>query len=166
MTMHSVFVAVLLSIFLVHGHGSDPDKSKNKESLHSVKLAPCQACKVLVESFKQEMEKTARGKFEGGDAAWEEEHLGSYARSEVRLVEIQENLCLTVERGKSQCHTLAEVLENHLEEWWFQKQDEDLHKFICIDTLKNCCAENRFGPECKPCPGYPDNVCNKSGKCK
>jgi hypothetical protein len=31
------------------------------------------------------MERTARGKFEGGDAAWEEERLGSYSRSEVRL---------------------------------------------------------------------------------
>lgn len=39
------------------------------------------------------MERTARNHFGGGDTAWEEEKLGSYATSEVRLVEIQEHLC-------------------------------------------------------------------------
>lgn len=29
-----------------------------------------------------------------------------------------------------------------------------------------CCAESHFGPECKPCPGYPQSVCNDNGKCK
>jgi hypothetical protein len=53
------------------------------------------------------MERTARGKFEGGDAAWEEERLGSYSRSEVRLVEIQEKLCTNVERGKDQVRIIV-----------------------------------------------------------
>lgn len=30
------------------------------------------------------MERTARGKFEGGDADWEEKKLGSYMHSEVK----------------------------------------------------------------------------------
>ena len=33
---------------------------------------PCRACKILVGSFMKGMERTARGKFEGGDANWEE----------------------------------------------------------------------------------------------
>jgi hypothetical protein len=56
------------------------------------------------------MESTARGKFEGGDAAWEEERLGSYSHSEVRLVEIQEKLCSSVERGKDQVSMIVDVL--------------------------------------------------------
>jgi len=56
------------------------------------------------------MERTARGKFEGGDAAWEEERLGSYSHSEVRLVEIQEKLCSSVEKGKDQVSMIIDVL--------------------------------------------------------
>jgi hypothetical protein len=55
------------------------------------------------------MVRTARGKFEGGDAAWEEERLGSYSHSEVRLVEIQEKLCSIVERGKDQVSMRGDV---------------------------------------------------------
>nr|CAD7201138.1 unnamed protein product [Timema douglasi] len=114
------------------------------------------------------MERTSRGKFEGGDAAWEEERLKSYSTSEVRLIEIQENLCADIKDGINQCHFLAEENEQLLEEWWFNKQMEepDLFKFLCINTLKHCCPENHYGMECKACPGFPDNVCNKNGKCK
>jgi hypothetical protein len=56
------------------------------------------------------MERTARGKFEGGDAAWEEERLGSYSHSELRLVEIQEKLCSDVEKGKDQVSMIIDVL--------------------------------------------------------
>jgi hypothetical protein len=65
-----------------------------------------------------------------------------------------------------QCHALAEEVEQDLDEWWFNKQGEDLHKHLCIDTLKSCCPDNHYGADCKPCPGFPGNVCNKSGKCK
>ena len=86
-------------------------------------LPPCQACKSLVGSFKKVcavvlhilmwinnqlifilkgLERTARGKFEGGDADWEEKKLRSYANSEVRLVEIQEKLCSDVAKGEDQ----------------------------------------------------------------
>jgi hypothetical protein len=61
---------------------------------------------------------------------------------------------------------LAEETEQYIDEWWFQRQDEDLHKFLCIDTLKYCCPDDHYGADCKPCPGFPNNVCNKSGKCK
>lgn len=65
-------------------------------------LPPCRACKTLVGSFTKGMERTARGKFEGGDANWEETRLRNYAFSEVRLVEIQEKLCSEVSVGKNQ----------------------------------------------------------------
>ncbi|PNF21193.1 hypothetical protein B7P43_G05107 [Cryptotermes secundus] len=159
---------LLLTETAIIGYGQDtnPEKREPKDAVHAAKLPPCQACKVFVDSFKKGMERTARGKFEGGDAAWEEERLGSYSRSEVRLVEIQEKLCTDVERGKDQCHALSEQLEQHIDEWWFQKQDEDLFKYLCIDTLKRCCPDNHYGANCNPCPGFPNNVCNKSGKCK
>lgn len=48
------------------------------------------------------MERTSRGKFEGGDADWEEKKMRQYANSEVRLVEIQEKLCTDITRGENQ----------------------------------------------------------------
>lgn len=113
------------------------------------------------------MEKTARGKFEGGDTAWEEEKLRSYSKSEVRLVEIQENLCKGSDRAADQCHALAEETESDVEEWWFNHQDsKDLLTYLCIDLLKHCCPEKHFGPDCLPCEGFPENVCSGNGKCK
>lgn len=53
-------------------------------------------------SQSQGIESTARGKYEGGDSAWEEEKKLSYKKSEVRLIEIQEKLCKDVERGQKQ----------------------------------------------------------------
>lgn len=141
--------------------------SEKKSEGHSQKLPPCQACKTLVQSFQHGLEKTSRGKFEGGDADWEEKKMGSYATSQLRLIEIQEKLCNDVEKGKFQCQSMAEENEELFEEWWM-KQDKlgDLHKWLCIDKLKSCCLDLHFGPNCTPCNGYPDNVCSNNGKCK
>ena len=45
---------------------------------------------------------TSRGKHEGGDAHWEEKKLNNYGNSEIRLIEIQENLCQELPNGKDQ----------------------------------------------------------------
>lgn len=116
----------------------------------------------------QGIERTSREKFDGGDSAWEEDKLGSYSKSETRLIEIQEHLCEEVERGKIQCQTLAEELENKIEDWWFNYQQihPDIYDYICIQQTEACCPKDHFGPECKPCPGFPDKICNNNGKCK
>lgn len=108
------------------------------------------------------MEKTSRGKHAGGDAAWEEEKLRSYKTSEVRLVEVQEQLCRDVIRGQDQCHTMANDHEHLLEEWFLHKQTDmpDLHAWLCIEQLKMCCPEGHFGVECKACTD-----CSGNGKC-
>ena len=41
----------------------------------------------------QGMTKTEKGHYDGGDSAWEEENKMVYRNSEVRLIEIQENMC-------------------------------------------------------------------------
>lgn len=119
-------------------------------------------------SIHQGIEKTKRGKFEGGDSAWEEDKLKSYSKSEVRLTEIQENLCKDVERGEDQCHTLAGELEQTIEDWWFHHQTEnaDIYTYICIEHTKTCCPKDHFGAACTPCQGFPDKVCSNNGKCK
>lgn len=114
------------------------------------------------------MKKTAKGKFEGGDAAWEEAKLGNYATSEIRLTEIQETVCSDVEEGRDQCYSFHEQYDGEIEEWWFNRQsiDSDLFKYFCIDTVQLCCPHLHYGMNCTACPGYPDNVCNNNGKCK
>ncbi|KAK2704191.1 cysteine-rich with EGF-like domain protein 2 isoform X2 [Artemia franciscana] len=140
---------------------------KIKPKSQTITLPPCQACKNLVGSFTRGMERTSRGKFEGGNTDWEETRLGSYATSEVRFVEIQEKLCKDVIQGEDQCHLLADENEDHLEEWWKNQRDEpDLHKFFCIERLKACCPVNHYGPECKPCLGGVNNPCFGNGDCK
>ena len=85
---------------------SDPDQDKKK----SAKLPPCSACSSLVKSFENGIERTSRGKFEGGDAAWEEKNQKKgYAISEVRFVEIQERLSTDVSRGETQVNLLLKL---------------------------------------------------------
>ncbi|XP_045481397.1 cysteine-rich with EGF-like domain protein 2 [Harmonia axyridis] len=141
---------------------------QSKEVLYQKKFPPCKACKVFIDSFKKGIEQTAKGKFDGGDTAWEEEKLGSYANSEIRLTEIQENICTDIVEGRDQCYSIHEEYDDVLEEWWFQKQndDPDIFKYFCIDQIKSCCPEYHFGENCTPCEGFPDNICSKNGKCK
>ncbi|CAL7936584.1 unnamed protein product [Xylocopa violacea] len=144
------------------------NKTPTSEELKAQKFPPCAACKVLINSFKKGIERTSREKFDGGDSAWEEDKLGSYSKSETRLIEIQEHLCKEVERGEIQCHALAEELESKIEDWWFnhQKTHPDIYDYICIQQTEHCCPKDHFGPKCTPCPGFPDNICNNNGKCK
>ncbi|XP_055541739.1 cysteine-rich with EGF-like domain protein 2 isoform X2 [Wyeomyia smithii] len=158
----------LLSLFISQIEANNPQVlpnplSSKKDRQKSEKLPPCKACTVLVNSFRDGMKRTERSKHEGGDAAWEEERLGSYKTSELRLVEIQESLCRDVIRGEDQCHQLAEEYESLIEEWWKQHQntEPDLHRWLCIDQALVCCADGFYGPDCAPCPS-----CFGNGKCK
>lgn len=138
------------------------------ESLGSQKLEECTRCKILVESFNHWLDKTSRGKYEGGDAAWEEAKLKSYSRSEVRLVEIQENLCSDVKKHQNQCYGLAEEVEQVLEKWWFHENpvSTDLLTWLCIENLQYCCPPLHYGDACYPCPLDNNNkVCNGHGSC-
>ena len=122
----------------------------------------CEACKLVVGSFQKGMERTLRGKHDGGDTSWEEKNLKNYADSELRLVEIQEDLCDDVSKGKAQCFSLVEEAETHIEDWWFKHRKDNvrLHDYLCINKLKKCCPEGSFGPTCQPCP-----ECNHHGGC-
>ena len=52
----------------------DEDSKERKEARMSAKLPPCASCQSLVKSFEAGMQRTVRGKFEGGDTAWEEKN--------------------------------------------------------------------------------------------
>ncbi|XP_044765319.1 cysteine-rich with EGF-like domain protein 2 [Coccinella septempunctata] len=161
-----MFLVILSLATLIH-LSPEVHCGQSKEILHQKKFPPCKACKVFVDSFKKGIEQTSKGKFEGGDAAWEEQKLGSYANSEIRLTEIQENICSDVEEGKDQCYFIHEENDSILEEWWFHKQKEvpDIFEYFCINRLELCCPDYHFGKKCAPCEGYPDNICSNNGKC-
>ncbi|XP_075978313.1 cysteine-rich with EGF-like domain protein 2 [Anticarsia gemmatalis] len=134
----------------------------------SGKLSECRRCKILTDSFNHWLDKTSRGKYEGGDAAWEEEKLKSYARSEIRLVEIQEGLCSELKIHQDPCYTLAEEAEQVLEKWWFYENPNaaDLYTWLCIENLQHCCHKGHFGAACSACPKDKHNkVCGGHGKC-
>ncbi|XP_040079161.1 cysteine-rich with EGF-like domain protein 2 isoform X1 [Ixodes scapularis] len=131
-------------------------------------LSPCQACKTIVETFKHGVERTSRSRFDGGDGDWEKRKMGKYSSSEIRFIEIQENLCHEVIKGQEHCRNVAGKYEEHLEDWWFNRQesDPDLHKFLCIERGKACCPENHFGPNCDPCTGGAEKPCGGHGRCR
>lgn len=94
------------------------------------------------------MKGTSRGKHESGDTNWEESNLKVFSKSEVRLVEILDNfLCQNVDRGEDQCHTLADLLEKPIEEWFLHNQDTapDFHNWLCVENHKVCCPTNSYG---------------------
>ena len=70
---------LMVASVLVMVHSLDPPSEKT-----TAKLPPCGACTNLVTSFEAGMERTKRGKLEGGDAAWEEKAGQRYATSEVQ----------------------------------------------------------------------------------
>ncbi|XP_047123493.1 cysteine-rich with EGF-like domain protein 2-B isoform X1 [Hydra vulgaris] len=127
----------------------------------------CQTCRDLVKNFNLGMEKTAKNHFGGGDTAWEEENLKSYARSETRLLEILESVCNDVSK-ESTCHAMVEENEELLESFWFNKHTElsSLETFLCIEKLKACCPIGKYGKNCKECPGGASKPCNNRGTCK
>lgn len=135
-------------------------------SLASILLAEknkCKVCKELTDKFKEHFDKTKGHNFGGGNTAWEEKSLGTYATSETRLVEILENTC-----GKTnyKCGSMLEDQEEFIEEWFFNRQEKtDLFEEMCVDHLKKCCHKNRWGPDCAECPGGTEAPCNGHGKC-
>lgn len=146
------------------------DKTTNNPSTNedeNVKLVddPCDACNLVVASFEKGLDKTSRGKYEGGDTSWEEKNLGSYTDSEVRLIEIQEDLCNDIEalKNKTICLSMAENAETYIEDWWFKQRKENvkLRDFLCISKLKHCCSEGHYGSTCQKCP----TDCNNHGTC-
>lgn len=140
----------------------------NLDQFSSSKINECQRCKVLTDSFNHWIDKTARGKFEGGDAAWEEARLKSYARSEIRLVEVQEGLCSELRKHQDPCYAIAEEAEQALEKWWFHVNPSttDLYTWLCIENLQHCCPQKHYGENCDPCPLNKNNeVCGGHGNC-
>lgn len=129
------------------------------------KKAKCPTCTDIVEAFKKRKDMTEKSNFGGGNTAWEERALGSWATSETRLVEIMEGLC---EDSASECHAMVEEQEETLEEWWFKHEfkNEDMKTWLCIAKLKVCCPVGTFGPDCKDCSGGKDSPCNGHGKCE
>lgn len=128
----------------------------------------CQRCKTLVESYNHWFSKTAHGKHEGGDAAWEETKLKSYTSSELRLVDIQEGLCSELKKHQDHCYTLAEEAEQALEHWWFKEDvnSKDFYTWLCIETMKYCCPKSHYGESCQPCLVNTNNdICSGHGKC-
>lgn len=143
-----------------------------------IKNEKCKACAFLVDTFNAGLEKTANQHFAGGDTAWEEKNLGKYKTSETRLVEVMEGVCKKRTLGNTdkyshvkelefKCSALFEDAEESVEEWYKSQQDLDLFSHLCVDTLKICCPEGRFGKECAACPGVEKGiaVCYAHGEC-
>ncbi|XP_069485357.1 protein disulfide isomerase CRELD2 isoform X2 [Ambystoma mexicanum] len=139
-------------------------------SLHSIlsrpesTKQPCETCKKLVQRFHKGLEDTAKKNFGGGNTAWEEKTLSKYETSEIRLVEIVENLC---DSSDFECNHMVEEHEEHLEIWWFKmkRKHSDLLKWLCIETIEVCCPPGTYGPDCFACLGGSERPCHGNGFC-
>ncbi|XP_038833692.1 cysteine-rich with EGF-like domain protein 2 isoform X4 [Salvelinus namaycush] len=114
----------------------------------------CNTCKQIADNFIKGLDLTKKQNFGGGNTAWEERALSKYETSEIRLVEILENLC---DSSSFDCNHMVEEHEDHFETWWFkrQKKHPDLYKWFCIDTINVCCLKGTFGPDCNDLSNVP-----------
>ena len=71
---YKVLCLVLLISASIVTSKEDVSKKEKQEERKNAKLPPCAACNSLVKSFQAGMKRTARGKLEGGDTAWEEKN--------------------------------------------------------------------------------------------
>jgi len=126
----------------------------------------CNVCKDFIKKFEDGMKKTEGKNFGGGDTDWEEKKLGSFAKSETRLVEILETVCEDVS-PKHACNGMVEDHEEEIEHWWFKIHGEmdEFEKYLCYDELKVCCPKGHYGKKCKECTGGAENPCNGKGTC-
>ncbi|KFM65217.1 Cysteine-rich with EGF-like domain protein 1, partial [Stegodyphus mimosarum] len=166
-----ILASILFKCFtlLIAVESPVPPKMENLEKIpfKGKPVPPCRACRNLVDSFLKAVDETMRKSFEGGDADWEKQKLGSYDNSELRFIEIQEQVCSDVGLGKDQCYNLAELHESELENWFYEERHKnmDLFEFLCISHLKICCPNNTYGSDCVPCPGGIESPCGGHGKC-
>ncbi|XP_043824512.1 protein disulfide isomerase CRELD2 isoform X2 [Dromiciops gliroides] len=125
---------------------------------------PCTVCKNIVDQFNKGLANTEKKNFGGGNTAWEEKTLSKYESSEIRLLEIVENLC---ESDAFDCNNMLENNEEHLENWWFKqkKKHPDLFRWFCVETLEVCCPSGTYGPDCLECPGGSKQPCRGNGYC-
>ncbi|KAM8973148.1 protein disulfide isomerase CRELD2 [Pelodytes ibericus] len=130
----------------------------------AVKKDSCETCRKLVDRFHKGLEHTAKKNFGGGNTAWEEKTLSKYESSEIRLVEIIENLC---DSSDFECNHMVEEHEEQIEKWWFKmkKKYPELLKWLCIDTIKVCCPPGTYGPDCLACLGGSERPCHGNGFC-
>ncbi|XP_017280293.1 cysteine-rich with EGF-like domain protein 2 [Kryptolebias marmoratus] len=147
-----LFCTVLVLLF----HANDAKKKDLKSA--------CSTCQQITDNFNKGFERTAKQNFGGGNTAWEERKLSKYETSEIRLMEILEELC---ETSSFDCNHMVEEHEEHFETWWFQKKTKypDLHKWFCVETIKVCCPKGTFGPDCNACVGGAERPCHGNGDC-
>ncbi|KAL2102265.1 hypothetical protein ACEWY4_001433 [Coilia grayii] len=124
----------------------------------------CSTCRQITDNFNKGFDRTAKKNFGGGNTAWEEKTLSKYETSEIRLVEILEDLC---DSSSFECNQMVEEHEDHFETWWFKRKSKhpDLFKWFCIDTIKVCCPNGTFGPDCNGCVGGSERPCHGNGLC-
>uniref|UniRef100_A0A5S6R199 EGF-like domain-containing protein n=1 Tax=Trichuris muris TaxID=70415 RepID=A0A5S6R199_TRIMR len=136
----------------------------------------CDVCRTVASGFLKGLKKTEASHFAGGNTDWEDRHLGKYAESETRFIEIVEMVCgqeehdhpaKNLKKLEAKCHLMIEQQEELLEKWFYGHRASfpDLFKWLCIDQMKVCCPRNHFGPQCASCPGDPNRPCFGNGAC-
>ncbi|KAG8577371.1 hypothetical protein GDO81_010153 [Engystomops pustulosus] len=152
-----MFIAAAVSFYLLLMlHCPAPSSATEK--------SPCDTCTKLVDRFHKGLEDTSKKNFGGGNTAWEEKTLSKYETSEIRLVEIIENLC---DSSDFECNVMVEEHEEQIEKWWFKmrKKYPDLRKWFCIETIEVCCPSGTYGPDCVACLGGAERPCHGNGFC-
>lgn len=138
-----MYKACLLSIILcINSVVSYDTMSETRKALGLSTHTSCEPCAVFTESFSNGMKRTSGSSYGGGNPSWEERNLNPYSTSEIRFVEIQEQLCQDVPEPdlSNSCHRFGENHEQDVENWWFnlQPSNPDLYQYLCVDKLKIC----------------------------
>jgi len=100
----------------------------------------CEVCEEVGAGLRRGFEKTQKQRFGGGNTAWEERKLKEWAKSELRYVEIHEQICGEAQKKSSKnddCHAFVSDHEDLIEAWWFNLRDTlDFRSFICVQSTR------------------------------
>eukprot|EP00040_Diaphanoeca_grandis_P019928 m.105572 g.105572 ORF g.105572 m.105572 type:complete len:577 (-) comp27660_c0_seq1:85-1815(-) len=166
-----------LLILMLFSVESLAKKSKQEKAAEKRKNEKCETCHKITTAFYEGYENTDTIEFTGESKGWSmdnEKFLGKYKMGEARLVEILENVCAKKDES---CHDLLGNLEEDIEEWFGERENEDhdfngLDEHLCVRKAKLCCTPNAFGPTCSKCKGViktkTENVfapCSGHGAC-
>eukprot|EP00126_Sphaerothecum_destruens_P015917 Sdes_comp9989_c0_seq1m1557 len=129
------------------------------------KQSDCNKCRQVAEKFMKKMNETAAKNSAGGDVSWEEERNFRYSKSEMRFIEVMEDICPSKDY---ECDRLVEKNEHVFEDWFFGSLSEELFTHLCVKQLQSCCEPGQFGKDCVSCPRggtLGQETCSGHGKC-
>ncbi|XP_074597281.1 cysteine rich with EGF like domains isoform X2 [Brevipalpus obovatus] len=159
-----LLLVFFMNIITTHGLRNTPRSQVKGQSNYDqpanveTTLGPCHLCRQLVRSFEK-----ANRELERAIARNPTGELDAQAK----FSKIKSRLCSGASEYRDECLGLLAQSESILMEWYLSatENNQRLHDYLCVDSVKLCCPDKHYGPDCSPCPLNGGLVCSGHGTC-